>query len=715
MQRVRLAVGFLLLVHSAFGATSYWRNTSAGLFSTSANWVGGVPGSADTAVFTNATSLSVQWNSAATTANASFRGTGTVTQDIQAASWTVRTNYSVGNAPNADAAVILSSGTLNVTNQAHTARMVIGETGKGSFTLQGGTLNVDSLLSTNGTNSVFRFDYGTFASRGMDLTSPEGLWAVGTTSNQVTKWLIEGTNALKTTETYGYWLNVGLGVAPGAQVAAVVRGTNSSLQVNGNLYLGFQSDAPSELVITNGASADISVLSWGGSGFATNSSGHRVVVTGPSSHLNARLDFSADDSSLLVSNGAAVYAADSYMLRDGDRILVTGTNSLLTLNSLVLDGSSNEVTVTNGATIEGDRLIMSGQDAALRVIGGNVTLGSLQIAGTGSCLLDQAFVTVIMDCYVWNPAGFDFRSGVLRMLSYAVAELHPLYIGGYPNRATLELSALDATGSIFQFYSPVILRTNASLLIFGGDLLTSLLSATNGTSNQVQFNRGTWTTEGTQIQMGRVLEVGDGTNAALFRFSGGTHTFADGLRVRTGSSVTGAGSIIGTVTFDAQSTWLCDLTDRPAQQNQPFIEVSGNLSIHGVLVLTNLSPFVPARYVLATYSGTLDTTGMTMTTGLPDSFSTILDTSVPGELAVRVKFIGPLPSNTIGNVVAISHATSLSFETVNSATYRVEYSDSLSPATWLPLVELPGTSSMVSVVDTNAVTNQRFYRLKTTY
>jgi len=709
MQGPRLAIAFLLFVHTVFGATSYWRNTSAGLFSTGANWVGGVPGSADTAVFTNATSLSVQWSSAATTANASFRGTGTVTQDIQTASWTVRTNYSVGDISNADATVVLSSGTLNVTNQAHTAQMVIGGAGKGTFALQGGTLNVDSLVCTNGTNSLFQFDYGTFTSRGMDLTGSEGRWVVGTTSNQVTKWLIEGTNALMAAEIYGYWLNVGLGAAPGAQVTAIVDGTNSSLQVNGDLLLGWESDAPSELVITNGASADMSILTWGGSSLATNSSGHRVVVTGPSSQLNAALDFSADDSSLLVSNGAAVYTTFLSMLGNSDSILVIGTNSALYLGgSGSLQGLNGQICISKGAALNGHELQISGQDSQLRVEGGDVDLWNLGISGS-LLALDQGAVSVGGSFYLADSAFLDFRAGLLNLPGWAVVESPgPLWVGGDPNGAALKLS-----GSPNDFYCQLVLGSNA-LLAISGNVFTEFLSVTNGPSDSVIFSQGTWCTTGTQIQMGRPMEVGDGTNAALLRFSGGTHAFGDGLRIRQGSAATGTGSIVGNINFEAQSEWWCDLTGRVTQPVQPLFEVVGNLNVHGVILLTNVHAFVPVRYVLASYTGALDMTGGTLI-GVPNAFAAELDTSVPGELAVNVRFIGPLPPNSIGNVVVVGHSTSLSFDTINSATYRVEYSDWLLPATWLPLVELPGTSSIISVIDTNAVTNQRFYRLRTSY
>ena len=253
--------------------------------------------------------------------------------------------------------------------------------------------------------------------------------------------------------------------------------------------------------------------------------------------------------------------------------------------------------------------------------------------------------------------------------------------------------------------------TNATLRIACDVTFTQFLSATNGPSDQVFFERGVWSTAGTEIRLGRPLEVGDGTNAALLQFLGGTHRFADGLVVRAASSVAGTGALSGPITFQPQSSCIFDLRDRVSHQHEPALTVTGNLAFHGFIALTNFHRFVPARYVLFSYSGILDVSGAVVT-GVPDSFSADIDSSVPGELAIQAKFTGPLPPDYIGNFVLASDATSLSFATSNSVTYSVEYTPSLTPPTWMPFSNVVGTASIISVVDTNPPIGQRDYRLR---
>jgi hypothetical protein len=52
----------------------------------------------------------------------------------------------------------------------------------------------------------------------------------------------------------------------------------------------------------------------------------------------------------------------------------------------------------------------------------------------------------------------------------------------------------------------------------------------------------------------------------------------------------------------------------------------------------------------------------------------------------------------------------LSFETRTGLIYQVEYKNSLDAASWTPLPTAPGTGAAVSVTDTNATTQSRFYR-----
>src|SRR5207248_7820993 len=107
----------------------FWTNVLGGNYDVAANWLSNaVPLPQDTANFTSNASYQVAWPASALAANAAFNaGSGTVTQAIGAASWTLTNSYVVGRDSVASAAVSHTSGRLNVTNSAHTARLIVGQ------------------------------------------------------------------------------------------------------------------------------------------------------------------------------------------------------------------------------------------------------------------------------------------------------------------------------------------------------------------------------------------------------------------------------------------------------------------------------------------------------------------------------------------------------------------------------------------------------------
>jgi len=72
---------------------------------------------------------------------------------------------------------------------------------------------------------------------------------------------------------------------------------------------------------------------------------------------------------------------------------------------------------------------------------------------------------------------------------------------------------------------------------------------------------------------------------------------------------------------------------------------------------------------------------------------------------------GPLsPAIVITNLANTPDSFGFSFATEPGSNYQVLYSDTLSPATWLPLTNFVGDGSIWTVVDTNK-TSSRFYRV----
>src|SRR5439155_6111757 len=120
---------------AAEAADSFWNNTAGGNFTNPANWSAGVPLAGDNANFTSNASYQVDWTSSITNANAFFNPTGgTVTQAIGSSFWWVTDSYIVGQNSCAAGSVVLTSGTLIVTNASGTSQLRICDSGVGTFT-----------------------------------------------------------------------------------------------------------------------------------------------------------------------------------------------------------------------------------------------------------------------------------------------------------------------------------------------------------------------------------------------------------------------------------------------------------------------------------------------------------------------------------------------------------------------------------------------------
>jgi hypothetical protein len=74
-------------------------------------------------------------------------------------------------------------------------------------------------------------------------------------------------------------------------------------------------------------------------------------------------------------------------------------------------------------------------------------------------------------------------------------------------------------------------------------------------------------------------------------------------------------------------------------------------------------------------------------------------------------YVGPGPTNAIAYFVRCGNQTSLSFMTALGLSYSVEYKNDLSTGSWINLRTVAGTGQGVSIIDPNANTSQRFYRI----
>jgi len=144
-------------------------------------------------------------------------------------------------------------------------------------------------------------------------------------------------------------------------------------------------------------------------------------------------------------------------------------------------------------------------------------------------------------------------------------------------------------------------------------------------TGRIVFNGGTLSTKGSMISNGVAFVVGDGTNAANLQLLGGTHVFSSGLVISSNATLTGCGTIIGsivshgtiatncmapppavtritfagstaTVFFQSVSGATYVLEHKDRLQDSNWLPGPSTIGSGGVAMLADLTATVPARF-----------------------------------------------------------------------------------------------------------------------
>ena len=186
-----LTCAFLLFAANAKADLFYWTNSPGRLFSASTNWSpNGVPTASDSVIFTNAGAYTVTMDIGATN-SAAFFHQGSISQTITGAGWWVTNEWRVGEGVGRTSRVTAISGLLAVTNDSRSGILSVGRMAPGELSIRGGTIVVDRLLATNGSQSVLAFGHGALNTLG-GMTVNAGRLVVGTTAGNIFVWNVAG-------------------------------------------------------------------------------------------------------------------------------------------------------------------------------------------------------------------------------------------------------------------------------------------------------------------------------------------------------------------------------------------------------------------------------------------------------------------------------------------------------------------------------------------
>ena len=343
-------------------------------------------------------------------------------------------------------------------------------------------------------------------------------------------------------------------------------------------------DTGGTMVISNGGAAII-----GGSGSTSFNilAGQVDLVSGTISSLMSTTRVGRVKSGALTISGGVAHLSDVLV---GD---FSGSSGTLVVNGGVLNVSSNlviadDIGSTGAVVIASGELNMANSNAVLRV--GDENIGQMRVYG-GTVRLDiddltvgrrtnsMGFLLVAGGTVITTDISAGRFMGATGTVMVTGGELlltnDSLRIGRegfgqfYMTNGLVRANdaAIGRAGAAFGLFrlhgGEVDLRSNmvcnGICEMNGGTLDVQRLFFTNNLSQMV-FASGTVRSRGAFIANQQPFIVGDGVNPATYHMNGGVHEFVDGLIISANATLSGCGTIIGTVINNGTIATNCTLT-----------------------------------------------------------------------------------------------------------------------------------------------------------
>ncbi len=376
---------------------------------------------------------------------------GTLT--IAGGTTVLSSDLTIGRDASATGTVTVAGGSLFVTNAAGTATLIVGQSGRGIYTQNGGTATVDRLVVTNNpTSAVFQLNGGTLFTKASFYSNV--VLNVGTAGNSATLNFQGATHSLTNSLTLApsagstgtVWMTASQLMAGSADIGLNGVGqmtvSNGTWQVSGLVHVGVFGGRGT-LTIAGGTSSVFSNLTIGN--FPCTPTGTVVVAGG-----NLFVTNSTASAVLEVRTGSLTLNSGTLTI---DKLVVTNSCGNLVFNGGTLNTSST--TVNNGSIVNvGDGVSV----ATLHLNGGihsfanhlrirnNATLSGCGTV-TGNVLVDLGG-TVLADCGgALNFSGTVTNNGSIVATNGTVLN----FFGPVVNNGVI-----NATDGTVEFYGGVV-------------------------------------------------------------------------------------------------------------------------------------------------------------------------------------------------------------------------------------------------------------------
>ena len=235
-------------------------------------------------------------------------------------------------------------------------------------------------------------------------------------------------------------------------------------------------------------------------------------------------------------------------------------------------------------------------------------------------------------------------------------------------------------------------------------------------AGQFTFGGGTLQAKNITESNGAPFVVGDGTRAAALQMQGGIYSFADGLVISSNATLTGCGTIIGSITNFGTIATNCGGPGAPSI-TQPPLSLSVPQGSNATFTVTAAGDS-PLSYqwrfdtntILsgATNSTYTVTNAQTTNAGKYD----VVVTNPGGSVTSAPASLRVLVSPTLTSVAVIGTNFNFSFASVASLSYTVEYKTNLNDANWISLSTQSGSGAVLMLTDPVSAAPRRFYRVR---
>ena len=498
--------------------------------------------------------------------------------------------------------------------------------------------------------------------------------------------------------------STGVVVMTGGQLTVTNSGTNGYILV-GNLGKG-------QMIISNATvniSSELSIGDNSGStGFVFLASSQLTVATNSTNVMRIGNNGSGQ---MIVSNATLVFPDTSVGRHAGSVGVFTLQSNAMVLvtDDLSIGRFADPVNPTNSAH---GNLLMTGGQLMVTNLNTSIWVGR---EGIGQMTVSNGAVQangLLVAAVPTNTA-----SGNLTLAGGTVLVLSNFVVGnaGFTTgKVSLVAGALSVTN---QNASAVADFPSATMTFNSGIFETDNLRLTNNVS-RFNFNGGTLRSRNTTVNNALPFVVGDGTNAATFQLVGGTHVFANGLTISSNATLSGCGTIVGTIlNFGTIATNCGVVSGPPSITQQPTNMTVAQGATATFSVAASSSSALSYQWRFSGLPGdipgaTNSTLAITGAQGTNAGNYRVVVSNTSGSVTSVVASLRVLIPTTIANTSLVGTNLNLSFSTISGLNYTIEYKNNLNDPTWTLLLTHLGDGNLFTPPAVDASVPSRFYRIR---